>query len=378
MTKVDWIGLALVAVGALAGLRRGLIASTLAVAGVVAGAVLGARLAPHFLHGGSHSPYTPLVALVGATLGAIALETAGTMVGTALRGGLRVPPLRALDSAAGAVLGAFAALAVIWVAGAVALLLPGQTSLRRGVQRSTLLRGLNDVVPPNRILRALATIDPLPSLTGPQALVAPPDPLLLKAPGVRRAAPSVVKVLGTACGISVEGTGWVARGGFVVTAAHVVAGEDNTVVAVPGGTHTLEAQAVAFDKRNDVAVLRVPGLRARALPLGDAREGLAIAILGYPEDGPFAAKPARIGRTVAVLSQDAYGHGPVLRTITSIRGLVEHGDSGGPGVDEHGAVVTMVFASRVGERSGLGVPPSLIRRALGRAGGPVSTGGCAG
>src|SRR3989440_3986029 len=310
---------------ALYGLRKGLIASALSAAGVIGGALVGARLAPHLLSGGSRSPYTPVAALGGAVVLAMVLEAVASLAGSTLRSGLRLPPIRALDSAGGFVLGAAAGLAVVWVLGAAALLLPGQTSLRHSAQQSLVVRRLDAIAPPRRLLEALARVDPFPSIAGPIAGVAPPDPRLLNAPGVRDAAPSVVRVVGTACGLSVEGSGWVARPELVVTAAHVVAGENDTAVQLFGTSGALRAIPVAVDPKNDVAVLRVSGLRARPLRIADPEPGAAVAILGYPGDGPFDAKPARIGHTVTVLSQDAYGHGPVARTITSIRGVVRHG-----------------------------------------------------
>jgi uncharacterized membrane protein required for colicin V production len=376
VARVDWFVLGFVALMAFLGLRKGLIASALSAAGVIGGAVVGARLAPHLFSGGSRSPYTPVAALAGALALAIALETVGSLAGATLRSGLRLPPLRALDSLGGVVLGAAAGLAVVWVLGAAALLLPGQTSLRRSAQKSLVVRRLDAIAPPRRLLEALARVDPFPSIAGPIAGVAPPDPRLLGAAGVRAAAPSVVRVVGTACGLSIEGSGWVARPGLVVTAAHVVAGEHDTAVQLFGTGSALPATPVAFDARNDVAVLRVPGLRAKPLRLADPQQGAAVVILGYPGDGPFDAKPGRIGRTVAVLSQDAYGHGPVSRTITSVRGEVRHGDSGGPAVDASGSVQTTIFAARVGSTGGYGVPPAAIRDALDGARGPVSTGTC--
>ena len=378
MTRVDWIALGFVALMALLGLRKGLIASALSAGGVIGGAVIGARLGPHVLSGGSRSPYTPVAALAGALVVAIALETAGSLAGTSVRAGLRIPPLRALDSVGGLVFGAAAGFAVVWVLGTAALLLPGQTTLRERAQRSLVVRRLDEIAPPRRLLEALARVDPFPTIAGPIAGVAPPNPQLLGAPNVRAAAPSVVRVVGTACGLSVEGSGWVARPGLVVTAAHVVAGEHDTAVEEFGSGATLAATPVAFDARNDVAVLRVAGLHARPLRLVDPRQGAAVAILGYPDDGPFAAKPARIGRTATVISDDAYGHGPVTRTITSIRGVVRHGDSGGPAVDSAGRVETTIFAARVGSASGYGVPSSAVRHALDAARGPVSTGPCSG
>jgi S1-C subfamily serine protease len=276
----------------------------------------------------------------------------------------------------GLILGAFAGMAVVWVLGAVALLLPGQTDLRRGAQGSALLQRLNKFIPPTEVLNALARIDPFPAITGPSAPVAPPDPRLAHAVGVRRAAPSVVRVLGMACGVGVEGTGWVARPDLIVTAAHVVAGQTGTVVELQSGAR-LPADAVVFDRRNDVAVLRVRDLGLRALPLVSARPGTAVAVLGFPENGPFTATPARIGRTSTVLAEDAYGTGPVTRAITSLRGQVRHGDSGAPAVDARGAVQTTIFAARLRSVGGFGVPTDVVRADLGTAGRPVSTGDCA-
>src|SRR5207245_4758424 len=176
-----------------------------------------------------------------------------------------------------------------------------------------------------------------PTIAGPGAAVAPPDPRLVHEPGVRRATPSVVRVLGTACGVGVEGTGWVARPNLVVTAAHVVAGQHDTVVELQSGGR-LPAAVVDFDRRNDVAVLRVRELALRPLALASAKTGTAVAVLGFPENAPFTVTPARIGHTSVVLAEDAYGSGPVPRTITSLRGRVRHGDSGAPAVDADGAV----------------------------------------
>ena len=379
MTRVDWIALGFVAFTALVGLRKGMIATALSLVGLIAGGLLGARLAPHFLEGGVRSPYTPLAGLAGAALGAIVLETTGTLLGTAVRRRLRAESLRTMDTAGGVVLGAAAGFAVVWLLGAVALHLPGQTDFRRGAQRSLVVQRLTDLIPPARLMRALARVDPLPAIAGPAAPVAPPDPALLGRPGVRAAAPSVVRVLGTACGLGVSGSGWVAAPELVVTAAHVVAGQQDTVVAAPGDNDTHAAHVVAFDPKNDLAVLRVPGLGSvPALRLVNPKPGAAVVILGYPANGPFAATPARIGNTSAVFARDAYGHGPVARTITSIRGRVRHGNSGGPAVDARGAVQTTVFASRAGSDTGYGVPATVVRRALASARGRVSTGSCTG
>src|SRR2546421_1641722 len=374
MTIVDWLAVALVLVAALGGAAQGFVWSSLSLVGLAVGAVVGGRIAPLLLGGGAHSQYAPVIALAGAVTFALVFEVIGSTVGAALRRRER-RFLREADSVAGVVTGALIGLVVVWVLGAMALQLPGQTKLRRAVQRSLVLRHLNAIVPPGTILNALARIDPFPRLAGPPVPTQPPAPRVLREPGVRAAAPSVVRVLGTACGLGVEGSGWVARHGLVVTAAHVVAGETDTTVTTVSG-RTLGAQAVAFDPRNDVAVLRVPGLSARPLRLADPKYGTAVAIVGYPQNGPFDAVPGRVGSTVTVLTQDAYGRGPVARTVTSLSGDVRHGDSGGAAVDASGAVQASVFAARVNGSGGYGIPAAVVRRDLKNTRVPVTTGPC--
>jgi uncharacterized membrane protein required for colicin V production len=376
VTWVDWVAVGIVAVAALGGASQGLAWSGLSFAGLVGGAFLGGQyVAPHILAREAHSPYAPLIALACAVGSAVLFETVGSALGAAIGRRLRASPVGALDLIGGLVFGAVSGLAMIWVLGAVGLNLPGRTQVRRDLQRSAVIRELNSIVPPRRFLNLLTRFDPLPTMVGPALPTQPPNPRVLREPGPRRAAPSVVRILGTACGAGIEGSGWIAGPGIVVTASHVVAGEDDTVVAPPSGG-TLPAQAVAFDPHNDVAVLRVPGLGGRPLRLVDPRPGTAVAILGYPENGPFDAEPGRIGTTSAVLTQDTYGR-PAFRTVTSFRGRVRPGNSGGPAVDPSGAVETTVFAARTAGGGGLGVPSSIVRSDLARARGAVSTGPCA-
>lgn len=384
MTTLDWIIAALVALFGLAGLRRGFIVGALSLGGLVAGAFVGARVGPLLLPNGSRSPYAPLFALAGALLLGGLLASGLERLGARLRNGLWIPGLGALDGLLGALLSAAIALGRVWLAGAVVLQTPGLRELRVDVQRSFVLRQLNALLPPSGpILNALARFDPLPSIAGPGADVAPPSPAVLREPGVREAAPSVVRVLGTACGLGVEGSGWVAAPGLVVTNAHVVAGEDDTVVQAPGdASGGRAATLVRFDVRDDVAVLRVGGLASPALPLAaDPAPGTAGAILGYPLNGPFDAEAGRIGAARTVISEDAYGRGPVRRLVTPLRGRVRSGNSGGPLVDAHGRVVATVFAATTsGAPGGYGVPNAVVQEALdaARGSGEVSSGACAG
>jgi S1-C subfamily serine protease len=78
------------------------------------------------------------------------------------------------------------------------------------------------------------------------------------------------------------------------------------------------------------------------------------------------------------VTQDAYGRGPVSRSIVSLRGVVRSGNSGGPMVDGRGRVVATVFAATTtGPRGGYGVPNAVVKRVLAGAREAVSTGPCA-
>jgi len=387
VTSLDWLIVAFCVLLAFYGYAQGFIVGALSLVGFGVGAFLGTRVGPLLLPSGSRSQYAPLFGLVGALLAGGVLASGLEGVGVRARGALRLPGARQVDGVLGGVLTACVGLGIAWIVGAVAIDSAGTRVLRQDVQRSAILRELNRVLPPSGpILHALARFDRLPSVRGPAADVPPPTRGVLGAPGVRAARASVVRVLGTACGLGIEGSGWVAGRDLVVTNAHVVAGETDTTVQRRGAGPGLPAQPVDFDPHDDIAVLRVPGLGEPPLGLvADPNAGTPAAILGYPLDGPFTAGPGRIGQAQVVNTQDAYGNGPVLRRVVPLRGAVRSGNSGGPMVNDAGQVLATVFAAVVGAqggpgRGGFAVPNSLVRVQLARArsqSGAVATGQCA-
>ena len=366
MSTADWVVIVVVGIAGLYGISTGFLRGALSLAGFAFGAYLGARLAPLILTDGS--PYVPVVSLAGAVL----LGMLGRGVAALLAGVLRssigvIPGLRLLDRLAGLALGLVAGVFLCWAIGAVLLYVPGETELRRSVQRSAILSEINQVFPPERLLEELERVDPIGVFLGPPAIVAPPERGVARDPDVVRASGSVVRVTGIACGLGVEGSGWVAARGLVVTNAHVVAGIVNPRVDTPAG-RAFSATVVVFDATNDLAVLRVAGLGARALRLADPERSASVALVGYPRNGPLTRVPARLGGTARVLSRNAYGEGPVRRQVTAIRGVVEPGSSGGPGIDAQGRVRTTVFARRPRQTGGYGIPADFVRTVLARAG----------
>ena len=380
MTVLDWAIVAFTIAFALWGYRQGLIVGALTLLGFGTGALLGSRLGPLLLSEGAKSPYAPLFAALGALLGgalvAVTLESLALGLRTRL---VRGRALHLADGAGGAGLIAAVALGIAWVLGAVALHAPGTAQLRGDVQRSLILGGLNRVLPPSGpVLNALSRVDPAPSLSGPTTPVAPPDAAIAADVDVQRAGRSVVRVLGTACGLGVEGSGWVVAPRTVATNAHVVAGESDTTVTTRDGA-TLAATAVHYDPRNDLALLHVDA-ELPVLPLAPSPpRGSNGAVLGYPENGPYALSPARLGDTRSVIGEDSYGAGPIRRTIAFLRGTVRSGNSGGPLVDSRGRAMATVFAATTtGPPGGFAIPNDVINAALANTTEPVDTGPCTG
>jgi S1-C subfamily serine protease len=270
------------------------------------------------------------------------------------------------------------ALGLAWIFGAVALHAPGTTQLRADVQNSVILRELDHVLPPSGgVLNVLDRVDPAPSITGPATPMRRPDPKIATDPQVLHAGRSVVRVLSTACGLGIEGSGWAVRPNLIVTNAHVVAGADDTTVTTQSGVE-LDATTVYYQPEDDLALLRVEA-ELPTLPITSKRpSGAPAAVLGYPENGPYTVTPARIGETRETVSEDSYGRGPIERTITALGGDVRSGNSGGPLLDQSGHVVGVVFAATTsGPAGGFAVPAEEVREALHHASdAPVSTGAC--
>jgi S1-C subfamily serine protease len=154
---------------------------------------------------------------------------------------------------------------------------------------------------------------------------------------------STVLVSGDACARTQRGSGFVAAPDLVVTNAHVVAGETDTIVhTADGGIRN--ATVVAFDPVADLAVLRVDGLGLPALVGAEADDGETGAVYGHPRGGPLRVAPARVEEHIPGRSPDIYGQGETTRVVLVLAAALEHGDSGAAVVDADGAVVGIAFA----------------------------------
>ncbi len=375
MTRVDLLVIVWVGLSAAIGFRRGLVGQALALGGFAVGALIGSRIGPHLLSSGARESWQPVAALVGAIVGGLVVQVATAPLADVLRRRFLRGPLGTLDGAGGLVVGVAFGVAVAWLLAVTALHQPS-LGLRSDVQGSSILPRLVRWLPAQSLLDAIARLDQLPVLpVGGVRTLPAPDSSLEVAPAVRTAEASVLRVEGTSCGLTLQGSGWVVRPGLVATNAHVLAGEHDTRVLL--GDRSLTATPVYVSPSTDVALLRVRGLRMPALPItANPHSGTRVALIGYPGGGPRRAAAGTIGARAQVWTPDAYGRGHAFRMVVPIRGRILHGDSGGPAIDRSGHVVAMMFAAADGGGGGYGVPVSDVERGVGEQHGSADTGPC--
>lgn len=353
---LDLILLVAAFVYAVGGFRNGALVGALSFAGFFGGAALGAQLArplgKSISHGSAQVPVAIVCVLLLATIGQlIAVTIAGR-----IRSKVKSQPVRYLDSIVGSVFSVLAVLLVAWMV-AVPLASSPFPTLAGQVRRSVVIRAVDDSMP-NSVRNLYSSLRLFIDRSGfPQVLnalqptrivdVAPADPALLNSPAVARARPSVLKVrsIAPSCDRAIEGSSFVYANERVLTNAHVVAGARQVQVETPNGA--LSARVVVYDPERDVAVLYVPGLRQAPLPLAQkaAVSGQDAIVLGYPEDGPFDVRAARVRDQEQITGHDIYGNNTVKRNIYSIRSVVRVGNSGGPLIATNGSVLGIVFAS---------------------------------
>ncbi len=391
MNILDWCLLALMGVYALSGYWQGFVTGAFATAGLLCGGLLGVWLAPVALGEAQPSLWVSLGALfiviISASLGQAFLQ----YVGARLRARITWQPIRAVDAIGGAALSAGAVLLVAWALG-VAIAGSRIGVVTSVVRESTVLAEVDEVLP-DQASEALGAFNNVVGTTffprylepfAPERIVevAPGPRRLLTDPDVIDARASVLKVRGSNnCGSGVEGSGFVYSPDRVMTNAHVVAGVDNPEVEINGSS--VPATVVVYNPDIDVAVLALDTGDLPRLSFemqAEAEEG--VAVLGYPQDGPYDVQPGRIRAEQRLRSPDIYGEGTVLRDVYSLRSLVRQGNSGGPIVNSDGKVVGLIFAASVTDKeTGYALSAAQIAESAARgvtSATEVDTGDCTG
>lgn len=361
MTPSVWLDFAILGIGfvaAISGWRSGALGSLLSFIGVVLGAVAGVLLAPHVIPHIS-GDRTKLFATLFLILALVVIgEIAGVVLGRAVRGTIRNPFFRVLDSAVGVSLMLVAVLVASWLLGSL-LTSSDQPNLAAAVKNSRVLTEVDKVAPtwlrsvPNR-LSALLDTSGLPDVLEPFGRtpivnVDAPDAALATDPIVTTSRPSVVKIRGIApsCQKVLEGSGFVVAPNRVMSNAHVVAGADSVTIEADGKTY--DAGVVSYDPNADISILDVPDLPITPLQFAEqpAPKGTDAVVMGYPGGGDFLATPARVREIIELNGPDIYRTTTVTREVYTVRGTVRQGNSGGPMINRAGKVLGVVFGAAV-------------------------------
>ena len=158
---------------------------------------------------------------------------------------------------------------------------------------------------------------------------------------------SAVAIRATGCAPgSIRGAGAVIEGGFVLTAAHVVAGASSITVQPansPPGSEPRTARLVALDPKSDLALLAIAGSALPGLTVaGGAASGAGVAIVF--RESKAVVHPFVIKRPVQVRILDIYGQRTVTRESYQVATEISRGDSGAVLIGPEGTAVGVLYA----------------------------------
>ncbi|MGO9207442.1 MAG: MarP family serine protease [Candidatus Limnocylindrales bacterium] len=391
LEPLDVLLLLLIAIGALSGFRQGAVVQTLGLIGAGLGAVAAVAVLPGVAAAlPTLDRFLRALLVLGLLLLALAVgQAVGGATALAILRRLGRGPLESVDRLAGLAVGAAQVILAIWFLAPILATGPSP-NLAQQIDRSRVVGLVRAELPsPAPVLgRVRAFLDPvgLPQVfqflenpMGPS--VATPTGASVSALGAH-VAPSIVAVVGDACGLRLTGTGFSIAPGYIVTNAHVVAGERRTSVVAETG-ESVRARVVFYDPAMDVAVLYSPGLSLPALPLaqGDPATGTIGVTLEHPGGGALAVVPAAVRGVFSATGFDIYGRSTVTRVVIELAADVQAGDSGGPFVTVDDRVAGVVFArAETSSAVGYALDIGEVRSDLGPAIGEdvaVSTGACA-
>ncbi|WP_445526555.1 MarP family serine protease [Streptomyces cyslabdanicus] len=361
MNVLDILLLIAAAWFAVVGYRQGFVVGVLSVIGFLGGGLLAVYTLPVIWDAVTDNTPVSTTAAVVAVVVVIVCASIGQALTTHLGSKLRVyitwSPARALDATGGALVNVAAMLLVAWLIGSA---LGGTTipTLGKEVRNSRVLLGVSEVLPAQADtwfadFTSVLAQNGFPQVFSPFANepitdVQPPDPALANSAVALRAKQSVVKVVGTArsCGKVLEGSGFVFGDRRVMTNAHVVGGVDEPTVQIGGEGRKYDAKVVLYDWHRDIAVLDVPDLKAPALKFTgtEARSGVGAIVVGFPENGAYDVRAARVRGQITASGPDIYHRGTVRRDVYSLYATVRQGNSGGPLLTTDGRVYGVVFA----------------------------------
>ena len=367
------------------GIEMGLVRQLFSTLGFFGGLFLGIWLEGRLIAETSVNPWASFGLIVGAIILSVAIAE---IIANHLKSKIQLTRIDRADRSLGSAVAAIAILVIVWLGASIFSNTPFP-SLQQQIRDSLIIGKLNSTMPPapdiirtfghlvspNGFPQVFSGAEPTPRIEDTEV----PDIGELTA-AVNASKTSVVKIEGEGCGGIVEGSGFVAADGIVITNAHVVAGVGKPHVVDRNGRH--KTTVIHFDPHLDLAILRTLDLAGKPLALArnTVVDGTQAAVMGYPGGGGFKADPAAIIDSFTAVGKNIYNQDSAEREIYSMHADVISGNSGGPLIDKQGTVIGVVFAHSVTyQHVGYSLTMPQVVSALDNAKSqtqPVGTGSC--
>lgn len=137
------------------------------------------------------------------------------------------------------------------------------------------------------------------------------------------------------------GTGFmVAEPDYLVTAYHVIKGQNEILVGPLEGRKLIKAEVAAVDEANDLALLKAPVARTplKIAAWDSVPVGLEVYVMGFPQ-------PRYLGAAKKITQGIVNGQrGDTKNTQFQLSAEVQKGNSGGPALAPDGSVIGVVLA----------------------------------
>ena len=174
---------------------------------------------------------------------------------------------------------------------------------------------------------------------------------------------TVLLVIKRSWGRSSLGSGFVVHDGQIATNYHVIKGIRSGYAKLVGGTTEYAIETIlAVDKERDLAIVKVTGIRAPTLPLGDSdvvQIGDIVYVAGNPQglEGTFSE-----GIISAIRPE---GNNLVRGKVLQMTAPISPGSSGGPVLNDRGEVIGVsVGYYEGGQNLNLAIPVNYLKALL--------------
>jgi len=387
MSFFDFALLAISVFTAVAGFRLGFVARMSSWLGLGIGLYFGVLILPFVIDqlGPGNAPLGLGISISVLIISALIGQAIGFAVGGKFAPRNSMGTWSTVDHAAGAIAGVAGAVIALWLL--IPLLTSGPTWIAQQTSNSIVARSVSSALGPSpdavRALQGVIGDDSFPQvfdLLRPTPDFGSPPLVSGLSPELEaRISKSIVKLESQACNRLQDGSGFFVREDLVVTNAHVVAGQSETVVELDD-LRRVVGKVVAFDPARDLAAVQLPTALRPALTLTPNAPAADVmgAVFGHPGGGTMRIAPFRVARTITATGRDIYNERRTNRQVEELVASLAPGDSGSPAVNQQGQVVGVAFAiARDQENVAYALSPPEVRKFLETVSDqPVSTGRC--